>query len=100
MPFEQVIPLSLTSHVIRAQAPALSGVYGVSNAREWIYIGESDNIRAALLEHIGQPGSDVMRRRPTGFVFEACERERRTSRQDRLIREYEPVCNRRAEILR
>ncbi len=95
MPFEQVIPLSLTVNAVRSLAPALSGVYGVSNGREWIYIGETDNIRATLLDHIGQSTSDVMTRKPTGFVFEACVKDRRTTRQDRLILEYEPVCNRR-----
>jgi hypothetical protein len=95
MPFEQVIPLSLTVNAVRSLAPALSGVYGVSNGREWIYIGETDNIRATLLDHIGQANSEVMCRKPTGFVFEACVKDRRMTRQDRLILEYEPVCNRR-----
>jgi len=97
MPFEQVIPHSLTVNSVHRLAPAVSGVYGVSNAREWIYIGETDNIRSSLLEHMGQAHTHVMRCRPTGFVFEACVKDRRIVRQDRLIQEYEPVCNRRQE---
>ena len=33
------------------KAPESSGVYGLYSAL-WIYIGESDNIRARLLEHL------------------------------------------------
>lgn len=38
----------------------------------------------------------MMKRHPTGFVFEVCDETRRPSRQDRLIREYKPICNERA----
>jgi excinuclease UvrABC nuclease subunit len=77
-------------------APVLSGVYGISNAREWIYIGESDNIQNSLLNHLQDLRTSLMKREPTGFVFEVCEQERRTSRQDRLVGEYKPACNREA----
>lgn len=77
-------------------APATSGVYGISNAREWIYIGETDNIQGALLSHLHDLYASLMKRRPTGFVFEVCEGARRPSRQDRLVLEYEPTCNRHA----
>jgi hypothetical protein len=77
-------------------APASPGVYGISNASEWIYIGESDNIRMALLGHLQDLYTSLMKRRPTGFVFEVCEGTRRTARQDRLVHEYEPSCNRHA----
>ncbi|HEX3748117.1 MAG TPA: hypothetical protein VHW09_29510 [Bryobacteraceae bacterium] len=79
---------------MRANAPAASGIYGVSNAREWIYIGESDNIQAALLQDLQEGSSAVLQRRPTGFVFELCGPMGRLARQGRLILEYGPVCNR------
>jgi hypothetical protein len=72
----------------------MSGVYGISNATEWIYIGEADNIQEALAEHLHEGNTALMKRRPTGFVFETCEWTRRPSRHDRLILEYEPTCNR------
>ena len=46
MPFEEPISRPLTSVGVHAYAPAVSGVYGISNAREWIYIGETDNIQS------------------------------------------------------
>lgn len=74
----------------------VSGVYGISNAREWIYIGESDNIQEALLNHLMGSDTSLLQRVPTGFVFEPCESGTRPSRQDRLVFEYEPTCNRRS----
>ena len=95
MPFERTLPRSLTVTSVRNFAPVVSGVYGLSNAREWIYIGESDNIQAALLEHLRHPDSELMRLVPKGFVLETCDRARRLSRQERLIGEYWPLCNER-----
>jgi hypothetical protein len=96
MPFEQLIPRPFTIGGVQTYAPMMSGVYGVSNAREWIYIGESDNIQAALLNHLRDLDTKLMKRQPTGFVFEVCEGTRRPARQDRLVLEYEPACNRHA----
>lgn len=95
MPFEQFTPRSLTVFSVRANAPAASGIYGVSNAREWIFIGATDNIQASLLNDLQQGDSALLKRGPTGFVFELCDVARRLARQDRLILEYAPVCNRR-----
>ncbi len=94
MPFERFTPRSYTPISVRANAPPASGIFGVSNASEWIYIGESDNIQAALL-HL-QGDSALRQRGPTGFVFELCGPAARLARQGRLILEYEPVCNQRA----
>jgi hypothetical protein len=96
MPFDHLIPRPLTSGAVQMYAPASPGVYGISNASEWIYIGESDNIRMALLEHLRDMYTSLMKRRPTGFVFEVCDGTRRTARQDRLVIEYGPTCNRHA----
>lgn len=93
MPFDQYIPRPFTAGAVQTHAPAASGVYGISNAREWIYIGVTDNIQGALFGHLQDPAS-LMKREPTGFVFEVCDMARRMARQDRLVLEYEPVCNR------
>jgi hypothetical protein len=95
MPFEHLIPRPFVPMAIQAYAPTASGVYGISNAREWIYIGETDDIRGALLTHFGQNESMLMKSKPAGFVFEVCDRARRPGRQDRLVYEYGPSCNRR-----
>ena len=94
MPFNQFIPRNFTPVAIQTYAPVTSGVYGISNAREWIYIGETDNIQGSLLTHLQDPDTSLMEREPTGFVFEICDQARRSARQDRLVLEYEPACNR------
>lgn len=83
---------------IRAHAPAASGVYGIANPREWIYIGETDNIQARLLEHLAEhSGTQIQSQAPTGFAYELCDSPARAGRQDRLVQQYEPVCNRRPD---
>ncbi len=94
MPFEQHVPRAFTQTGVRMFAPIASGVYGLSNAREWVYIGETDDIRGALIANLADSRGSMMIRNPTGFVFEVCERAYRATRQDRLILEYEPACNR------
>jgi hypothetical protein len=95
MPFEKFTPRSFTPISVRANAPTASGIYGISNAQEWLYIGETDNIQASLLHDMQQGGPTLLKKVPTGFVFELCAPGERRARQDRLILEYEPVCNRR-----
>lgn len=93
MPFENQLTLVFTAMSVRKNAPASSGVYGLSNAREWIYVGHSDNIQGELLRHL----AETMARQdthPTGFSFELCPPQTRVARQDRLVRELEPVGNR------
>jgi hypothetical protein len=94
MPFSQPIPRPFTSGSVQMYAPMASGVYGISNAREWIYIGETPDIQAALLAQLQDPSTPVMKHLPTGFVFEVCDQGGRPARQDRLVFEYEPACNR------
>ena len=93
MPFSQVIPRRLLPVAVKTYAPSASGIYGISNAEEWIYIGETDNIQGALLDHLGQSDTPMMQRQPTGFVFELCDRASRWARLDRLVSEYTPCCN-------
>src|SRR5712691_2014210 len=66
MPFDQPTPRSLTPVSVCANAPTASGIYGISNACEWIYIGETDNIQATLLSHLHELDTSLMKRQPTG----------------------------------
>lgn len=86
------------TNAIQNYAPIASGVYAITNAQEWIFIGETDDIRCALMTHLQDGASSVMKRKPTGFVFEVCEQGMRASRVDRLVFEYEPRCNRRPRV--
>ena len=96
MPFNQFTPRNFTNDAVQTYAPVMSGVYGISNAREWIYIGETDNIQSSLLNHLHETNTSLTKLGPTGFVFEVCDHSQRSSRQDRLVSEYGPTCNRKA----
>ena len=94
MPFDQITPRPFTAEGVRTYAPQAAGVYGISNARQWIYIGHSGNIQGALLDCFQDPGSPLMKKQPRGFVFEVCGEARWTTRENRLVLEYEPAFNR------
>jgi len=94
MPFDPIFRRAFTPPSIRSYAPHSPGIYGITNAREWVYIGVAPDIQEALLGHLQGSIAAVLARLPTGFVFEVCEPERFRERQDRLVMEYEPSCNR------
>lgn len=98
MPFEQFTVRSLTPVSVRTNAPSASGVYGICNANEWVYIGETENIQTSLLAELQERDSAILRRRPTGFVFELCPPAERAARQLQLIGHYRPVCNGRSQM--
>lgn len=91
MPFFDFRARSFTESAIRSLAPAASGVYGLSNSRRWLYIGATGNIQEALLEHFRHPEDSLLKQRPTGFTFEACDSESRNARHDVLVIEYNPM---------
>jgi hypothetical protein len=95
MPFAEFAARSFSVVSIQNNAPESSGVYGLCNAREWLFIGEGGNIRANLLEHLKEVGTVLRTQNPTGFSFELCSPGERIRRQDTLVRELEPRCNRR-----
>jgi hypothetical protein len=95
MSFTECAARSFTAVSIQRNAPESSGVYGLSNGREWIFIGEASNIRARLMEHLEEAYTTLKYRKPTGFTFEECPPHDRVSRQDALVRQFEPFCNRR-----
>ena len=58
---------------------------------QWIYIGESGNIRDRLLEHIRrQENQCIVRSNPTHFAYELVAAVYRVQRQNELIAEFAP----------
>jgi hypothetical protein len=94
MPFENSVAHSFIASSIRAHAPSAPGVYGISNAREWLLIGTAGDIQAALYSHLQAKDAVLAGRYPTGFVYEICNStEVLAARHDRLVTQYAPVCN-------
>ena len=99
MSFAEGAARAFTAVSIRKNAPESSGVYGLSNGREWIFIGEGNNIRSCLMQHLQETGTLLKTRMPTGFTFEECPPSDRFKRQGLLVRQFEPFCNRRPEYM-
>ena len=93
MPFENHGSRAFTHASVGRNAPAASGVYGLSNSREWLFVGETADIQRELLKHLRQPSTFLMNHRPSGFTFELSSAESRVGRQNQLIVELEPIGN-------
>lgn len=95
MPFAEFAGRSFTVASVQKNAPESPGVYGLSNAREWLFVGQGNNIRAHLLDHLKEVGTVLSTQSPTGFTFELCSASQRMGRHDALVRELAPRCNQR-----
>jgi len=82
---------SFTRQSILANAPPSSGVYGLVNFDRQIFIGESDNVREALLRHENETDFKSQGLKPTGFTFELCAAESRTLWAAELIARFPPL---------
>ncbi len=82
-----------------ANAPRTSGVYGLFNGTECIYIGEADNMFRRLMEHLFEEDTPLKRRGPTGFVFEICSADKRTWMHTVFTSRYRPMYTDRPELL-
>jgi hypothetical protein len=80
---------------ILANAPRASGVYVIYNGQTWIYVGESGDIQARLLQHFNGDNPCITHYVPTGFQFELVAAVQRVARQDEWIAHLGPACNQR-----
>jgi excinuclease UvrABC nuclease subunit len=95
MPWNGSTGYSFNDESIIANASTLSGVYALYRENQWIYIGESGNIRDRLLEHRRrQENPCIVRSMPTHFAYELVA-VNRVARQNALILELRPSCNQR-----
>ncbi len=92
MPFENCFGRVFTAVTIQREAPEASGVYGISNSRRWLYIAETENIRASLMGYLTDSDANSLDP-PAGFSFELSPAYNRTARCDRLISELTPLQN-------
>jgi len=95
MPFENHGNRSFTTSSIGKNAPPASGVYGLADAHQWIYVGETADIQAELLRHLQNPHALLKKYPPSGFTYELSSAGQRIERQDQLVMELEPIGNRR-----
>ena len=90
---------SFTRESILANAPPSSGVYGLVNFDRQIFIGESDNIREALLRHQNETDFKSQGLTPTGFTFELCGVQSRKLWAAELIARFAPLLQKEAALI-
>lgn len=95
MPFNNSYKYPFNQLSIQANAPNASGVYGLSTDSRCVYVGESRDIQARLMQHFGGDNACINRWSPAWFTFERVSPEYRLQRQDQLILELAPACNQR-----
>jgi hypothetical protein len=79
-------------HAVGSQAPAASGVYTLYTSQQWIYVGESDDIRKSLLRHLNEVDACMSRRGALSFSFEVAPANERAARHRTLVAALSPVC--------
>jgi len=92
MSFPNQTPKLFTKRNIEAITPGQSGCYGLYRTERWIYIGKGD-IRQRLLDHFNGDNECITSQQPTHWVDVVTPNM--DSMEKLLIREYNPVCNKR-----
>lgn len=96
MPFVPQTPKPFNRREVLSLNPGQPGVYGIFRHDRWVYVGQSDDIRSRLMEHLNGDNTCIVRQQPTHFVTELVRNSaQRTVREKQLILELRPVCNRR-----
>lgn len=86
--------LQFRRDTVLASAPSGPGVYALWSPTQWVYVGESADVRARLLAHLDGDEQCISAHVPSGFGVEFIEaHDRRLSRLQTLIRELAPACN-------
>ena len=78
---------------VQDKAPNASGVYTIYTSRRWLYVGESDDIRRSLFEHLNKLDDCMARRGPLSFSFELVPSAARVARQQALVATLVPACD-------
>jgi len=84
---------SFSQASIVLNAPEQSGVYALHSLGTWVYVGESANIRAQLLQHLVGDNACISVYPYLNFSYELIPEAVRAWRHGELIREFRPICN-------
>jgi excinuclease UvrABC nuclease subunit len=90
MPFNNNHAYSFNEDWIEAE-----GVYGIMNPQwQMIYIGETDNLRKRMREHVYDKAHCINKHNPSLVLVEfTISESTRKNRASQLIAEYNPPCN-------
>lgn len=93
MPWQGTL-FAFNPQTVTASGASAGGVFALWRSNRWIYVGESSDVLARLLEYIRGADECISREAPTGFGFELiADAQQRAARRATLIQELMPVCN-------
>lgn len=95
MPFNNERFYSFTQDGIALTASRCPGIYGIFSNALCVYVGQTDDIQAALYEHLrGQSDCSrcILFYNPTAFTYDSFDGLYRISRQRSLTEELRPIC--------
>ena len=76
---------------VQDRAPDASGIYAIFTPRRWLHIGETDDIRRSLLDHLNDPDVEGLAESdPLSFSFEVVPPDGRVARRRALIAQLAP----------
>jgi len=85
MPWHNGEIYSFTREGIEENAPSGGGVYVLFDQQRFIYVGESDDIRQSLIQHLAGDNAWIHAWAPPFFSFELHPASARVARQGALI---------------
>lgn len=77
---------------VQSNAPKLSGVYTIYTSRQWLYVGETEDVQKSLFEHLNALSRCMAKRGPLSFSFELVPPAERIGRQHALVAALGPAC--------
>jgi len=91
MPWKGSAAMPFTLSSVHLYAPKMSGVYALFADNAWFYVGESDNISAALMNHLRGKKTWEAELDPKYFAFELLSGPERGARKEKLQTAYSPA---------
>jgi hypothetical protein len=82
---------ALGFRAVQDRAPDASGIYAIFTPQRWLHIGETDNIRRSLLDHLNNHDANGLAKSgPLSFSFEVVPAAGRVTRRRALIAQLAP----------
>ena len=93
MPWSSRTRYPFNAKSVIVHAPMESGVYAIHNGTTWIYVGETADILAQLVQHLNGSNVCITVFPNLTFSYELLPELTRAWRLEELVREFRPVCN-------
>ena len=96
MPWRNPASFPFDRASVMLNAPQESGVYALRTRTTWVYIGESNDVLAQLVQHLTGDNACITIFPDLTFSFELVHPVVRPWRLHDVVKEFRPVCSSRA----